>query len=85
MRFRTWNVWSMYRSGSLATVARELARYHLDLVGVQEVRWDKWVTVRTGDCVCIYIYIYICVEKETKILLGRFNAKLERGYFQTNN
>jgi hypothetical protein len=23
------------------TVARELARYKLDLVGVQEVRWDK--------------------------------------------
>jgi hypothetical protein len=23
------------------TVARELAKYKLDLVGVQEVRWDK--------------------------------------------
>ena len=29
--------------------ARELARYKLDLVGVQEVRWDKGGTVRTGD------------------------------------
>ena len=28
-------------SSSLATVARELARNKLDLVGVQEVRWDK--------------------------------------------
>jgi len=26
------------RSGSLSTVVRELARYKLDLVGVQEVR-----------------------------------------------
>ena len=26
--------------------ARELARYKLDLVGVQEVRWDKGGTVR---------------------------------------
>ena len=31
------------------TAARELARYKLDLVGVQEVRWDKAGTVRGGD------------------------------------
>jgi hypothetical protein len=30
-------------------VAKELARYKLDLVGVQEVRWDKGGTVRAGD------------------------------------
>ena len=36
-----WNVRSLYRSGSFTTAARELARYKLDLVGVQEVRWDK--------------------------------------------
>jgi hypothetical protein len=29
--------------------ARELARYTLDLVGVQEVRWDKEGTVKVGD------------------------------------
>jgi hypothetical protein len=29
--------------------ARELARYKLDLVGVQEVRWDKEGTVNIGD------------------------------------
>jgi hypothetical protein len=28
------------------TVAKELARYKLDLVGVQEVRWDKGDTAR---------------------------------------
>jgi exonuclease III len=49
MRFGTWNVRSLYRSGSLMTVARELARYKLDLVGIQEVRWDKGGTVRAGD------------------------------------
>jgi hypothetical protein len=26
--------------GSLMTVSRELSKYKLDLVGVQEVRWD---------------------------------------------
>ena len=28
-------------------VARELARYKLDSVGVQEVRWEKEGTVKT--------------------------------------
>ena len=34
---------------SLTAVARELARYKLDLVNVQEVRWDGGGTVRAGD------------------------------------
>ena len=46
MIFSTWNIRSLYRSGSLATAVRELARYKLGLVGVQEVRWDKWGPVR---------------------------------------
>jgi len=49
MRFSVWSVWSLYRSGSLTTLARELARYKLDLIGVKEVRWDKGGTVRAGD------------------------------------
>jgi mRNA deadenylase 3'-5' endonuclease subunit Ccr4 len=42
MRYSTWNAGSLYRSGSVTTVARELVRYKLDVVGLQEVRWDKW-------------------------------------------
>ena len=45
---------SLYRSGSLTAVARELARCKLDLVGVQEVRWDQGGTVRAGDCIFFY-------------------------------
>jgi exonuclease III len=41
MRFGMWNVRSLYRAGSFKTVARELGKYKLDLVGVQEVRWEK--------------------------------------------
>jgi len=41
MRIGTWNVRSLYRTGSLSAATKELARYKLDLVGVQEVRWDK--------------------------------------------
>jgi hypothetical protein len=45
----TWNFRSLHRTGSLTTATRELARYKLDLVGVQEVRWDKEGTVTKGD------------------------------------
>jgi len=41
MRFSTWNVRSLCRSGSLTAVARESARHKLDLFGVQGVSWDK--------------------------------------------
>ena len=49
MRFGTWNVRSLYRAGSLTAAARELARYELDLMGVQEVRWDTRGKARVGD------------------------------------
>ena len=49
MLLGTWNVRSLYRAGPLMAAARELARYKLDLVGVQEVRWDKEGTVKAGD------------------------------------
>jgi hypothetical protein len=46
----TANVRSLYRAGSLtAAAARKLDRYKLDLVGVQEVRWDKEGTGEAGD------------------------------------
>ena len=32
---------SLYRAGSPTAAARELARYKLDLVGVQGIRWEK--------------------------------------------
>ena len=49
MKIGAWNVRSLYRAGSLKAATRELARYKLDVVGVQEVRWDKGGTVRTED------------------------------------
>ena len=49
MRFGTLNVRSLYRAHSLTAAARELARCKLDLVGVQEVRWDKGGRVSARD------------------------------------
>ena len=61
MRFGTWNVGSRCRAGSLAAAARELTRYKIDLVGVQDVRWDKGGTVSAGD-------YNFSTEKEMKIM-----------------
>ena len=57
VRFDTWNVRSLYRLGSCKTVGRELVRYKLDLVVVQEIKWDKGGTVRTKD------YIFFQLKK----------------------
>jgi hypothetical protein len=54
MRFGMLNVRSLYRPGSLKTVARELGKYKLDLVGVQEVRWEKSGTERVEDYTFFY-------------------------------
>jgi hypothetical protein len=49
MRFDLWNVRSLYRAASLMTVLRELLKYKLDLVGVQEVRWEGGGTEPAGE------------------------------------
>jgi hypothetical protein len=41
MRFGMWYVRSLYRAGSIMTVAKEISKYKLDLVGVQEIMWDR--------------------------------------------
>ena len=63
-RFGTQYVRSLYRVGTLTAAARELARYKLDLVGVQEVRWEKGGTVRAGD------YNFFCGKGNKKSSIG---------------
>jgi hypothetical protein len=57
MRFGTWNVrvCSLYRAGLLMTVAKGISKYKLDLVRVQEVRWDGGGTEPAGE----YIFFYV--------------------------
>jgi hypothetical protein len=54
MKFGTSNIRSLCRSGSFKTVSGELAKYKLNLVGVQEVRWDKDGTEPAGDYTSFY-------------------------------
>jgi exonuclease III len=53
-RFGTWNVRSMYRAGSLRAVVEQISKYKLDLVGVQEVRWDRGGTEPAGEYTFFY-------------------------------
>jgi hypothetical protein len=48
-RFGARNVKKLYRSGSLTTVARELAKYKLDLMGVRE---------GVGQGYCMYMLLW---------------------------
>ena len=69
MRFSTWNVRSLCRLGTLTTVARELARYRLGLVGARKVRWGKRGTVQADN------YRHILYLKENE------NHQLGTGFF----
>jgi exonuclease III len=54
MRFVTWNVRSIYRSGSLRAVGEQISKSKLDLVGIQDVRWDGGGTERAGEYTFFY-------------------------------
>jgi exonuclease III len=60
MRFGTWNVRSLCRVGAIKSAVGELEKYKLDLVGVQEVRWEG-EGYQTAD------YYVLCMEKELLI------------------
>jgi hypothetical protein len=47
-RFGIWNLRSLYRADSIMTVAKELPKYKLHSVGVQEVRYDRGGTEPAG-------------------------------------
>jgi hypothetical protein len=77
MRFGTWNVRSLYTTGSLRTVARELVEYKSDVGSVQEVIWETGGGVKGSFCeelgrVCVQFPR--CVMK----LFGDFSEKVGR-------
>jgi exonuclease III len=71
MRFETWNVRGLYRAGSLKTAASERARYNLDLVAVQEVRWVEVGSQPAED----YTFFYVNGNANHHIGTGSFTPR----------
>jgi hypothetical protein len=67
MRFGMWNGRCLYRAGSVMRVAKEISKYELDLVGVQEVRLDRGGTEPTDE------YTFLCGKGNKNHELGTFS------------
>lgn len=68
MRFGTWNVINIYKTGGVTLVTKVPSRYIIDFVGVQEGRLDGNDISQIGD------YLLYYVE-------GNNNNKLGTGFF----
>jgi hypothetical protein len=49
-----YEIWGLFKVGSLKTIASKLAKCKFDIMAVKEVRWDTNVSVQADE----YIYIY---------------------------
>jgi hypothetical protein len=66
------NVKSMYMADSLMTVVKDISKYKLDLVEVQEVRWDRGGTEPAGE------YTATCLQNARQQLGKHISAVSSR-------
>jgi hypothetical protein len=76
MKSGMWNIRSNYRTGSMKTVVRELGKHKLDLMGFQEVKWEKSGTERAED------YTFFYGEGNGDHLLGSSILYIKESYQQ---
>jgi hypothetical protein len=75
MRFGTWKTRSLYRAGSLETKKKKLSKYKLDLMVVQEVRWEGSDTELAAE----YTFLHGKWNKNHELGTGFFVHKRIRG------
>jgi hypothetical protein len=63
MRFVTRNVRDLYRKGSLVRISKELSRYRLHIVGLQEIRLEGGGAEHAGE------YIFFCGKENENLEL----------------
>ena len=49
MKIGKWNVRTLYRSGNIAQVAREMKRRGIDVMGISETNWTGQGTMQLAD------------------------------------
>ena len=47
LRLGMWNVRTMYEQGRCAQIVKEMKRYNLSILGVSEMRWNTFGSLRT--------------------------------------
>ncbi|CAG4950961.1 unnamed protein product [Parnassius apollo] len=58
LRIGTWNVQTMLQAGKMDEVGRELKTYNLDLIALQEIRWQGTGTIDKDE----YTLHYSCAD-----------------------
>ena len=54
LRIGTWNVRTLYQTGALQVAVRETEKYELDILAIQEVRWENQDSIRQGKYTFYY-------------------------------
>ena len=54
LRIGTWNVQTLYKTGALQVAVRETEKYELDILAIQEVRWEGQDSIRQGKYTFYY-------------------------------
>ncbi|KAL4084248.1 hypothetical protein QTP88_028073 [Uroleucon formosanum] len=50
----TWNVRTLFKTGSMNCMVREIERYKVKLVALQEIRWSDTGSINTSDTIILY-------------------------------
>ena len=54
LRIGTWNVQTLYKTGALQVTVRETEKYELDILAIQEVRWEGQDSIHQGKYTFYY-------------------------------